>query len=197
MKSFSEHKLVNKSTTAPIQNSSEKKKKKFPKISEIDPDEKPKKNIKQEEILNATNMYSPSLDFEQITSSIEKIQFSLQNLQEISLPIIKKLSLQKEQGITKTNFLVKTKCFDEVEIQITMYDTNPFSYHIRLAGNDKIRELSMKHQAMLTNQIKQSLPKIQVHIATPILREKDRFKIKKKKSVVKTKSSCYGAIKKD
>jgi hypothetical protein len=192
MKALTTDNLHTERNSLQQERSSDNKRKKFPKIEDIDPDERPKTPPPQGEgvFTSSKVLTDPSL-------SIEKILCSAKEITELSSPIIKKLTLQKEQGITKTNFVIQTKRFDEVEIQITMYDTNPYRYHIRLSGNDEIRELSMKYQNVLVNQIKEAIPRIQVHVAVPVLREKDRFKTKKKISVVKTKSSCYGAVNRD
>ena len=169
--------------------------KKFPKISEIDPDEEPRKKSRQEEIIEAANLYSQQAEYLSLPPILERIAISAAELREVSSQIINRITLEKEQGIAKTNFIIQTKAFGEVEIQLTLYDTNPHNYHIRLAGSEKIMQLSIKHQNSLQSQIQSALPRIRVHIAAPVLRKKDRFEIKSKKSIEKRSGSCYGAVK--
>lgn len=167
-----------------------KREKKFPKIQEVDPDQKKKKKPEDETV----SIFSPTLQKIEITL-FEEVKAAAARLEELSFPIIQEISLQKENGITKTSFTIQTKTFDTVEIHLTLYDTNPLSYHVRLLGNERLMQLSMMHQNILEGQIKSAIPAITLHIATPRLREKDRFSSKKvKKSIEKSKRSWYGSI---
>lgn len=167
-----------------------KREKKFPKIHEVDPDQKKKKKP-EDEVLS---IFSPALQKIEIPLFTE-VESSVKRLQELSFPIIQEISLQKENGITKTSFTIKTKAFDTVEIHLTLYDTNPHSYHVRLLGNEQLMQLSMQHQNILESQIKSAIPAITFHIATPRLLKKDRFASKKvKKSIEKSQRSWYGSI---
>ncbi len=169
---------------------SSKREKKFPKIREVDPDQKKKKKPEDE----LSSIFCPTLQKIEITL-FDEVEASFARLRELSTPIIQEISLQKENGITKTSFTIKTKAFDTVEIHITLYDTNPHSYHVRLHGNERLMQLSMQHQNILEGQIKSAIPAITLHIATPRLRQKDRFVSKKvKKSIEKSKRSWYGSI---
>jgi hypothetical protein len=168
----------------------------FEKVSPLDREEKPKKKSPGEELIDGYNLYSPEIKMPSSSPSfLEKTSISLQSLQIISSKIVKEIIVAKSKEETKTNFILQTKAFDQVEIEITVYSTDPFSYHIRLLGGEKIMELSLSHQNILQNQIKQAIPRIQVHVAPPILRKKDRFATKTKKSFEKSKGTCYGAIK--
>lgn len=169
--------------------------KEFPIIQEVDPDEKKKKKEREEENIHAANIFSRELTNAGKTALVKRITPTLADFAALSGPIIEKIKMQKVLGITKTEFLINTKTFGEVEIHLTMYDSDPFSFHLKILGNTKLQELSMKHQSMLTSKIKQSLPHIKLHIAPPVLRKKDRFVTKGKKSIEKTKTSWYGAVK--
>jgi len=167
-----------------------KRGRKFPKISAIDPDQKKKKKPEEE----ALSIFSPTLQQVEVTL-FEEVQNSAQQLQELSFAIIQEISLQKKNGITKTSFTVQTKSFDSVEIHLTLYDTNPHSYHVRLLGNERLMQLCVQHQSILESQIKSAVPAITLHIATPRLRQKDRFTSKKiKKSIEKSTRTWYGSI---
>jgi hypothetical protein len=168
--------------------------KEFPKISDIDRDEKPKKKPKNQEPSEGINLYSPFTPIISSSVCLEKSPLVLESLKQISAKAAEKISIINKNGITKMHFTIQTKAFDLVDIQITLYNSAPMSYHIALFGNEKIMELSMQHQNILQNQIKQSIPRIQVHLAPPVLRKKDRFTTKAKKSFEKSSGSCYGAV---
>ena len=178
--------------TALSKETSSTKNKKFPKISEIDPDERKKKKESCEDV---SLFHLLALEKSSSLFPTEKICGSIRNLEQLSAPISAKITLQKENGVTKTHFIIQTKTFGEVEIKITMYDTAPHSFHILLLGNERIRELSMLHQNMLTQQIQGKLSHITVHMGTPRLRKTDRFETGKKKGVVNSKQNSYIATK--
>ncbi len=172
--------------------SGDNKTKKFPKISEIDPDERKKKKESCEDI---SPFHFIPLEKSLSPLSLEKASGVIKNLEQLSTPIAAKITLQKENGVTKTHFIIQTKTFGEVEVKITMYDTAPHSFHILLQGNERVRELSMIHQNALTQQIQGRLTHITVHMGTPRLRKTDRFETKKKKGVVNSKQNSYIAAK--
>ena len=174
--------LLNKETTFREENRAVKK---FP---EIDPDEKKRK---EEEIENplAARASSTSANISYISDEV-----TVHKLMELASPIIKEIKILKDRGITKTHFTIQTKNFGEVDVYLTMYDTAPHSFHLRLLGPEKLAELSMRNQNILQNSIKDALPKITLHIAQPLLRKKDRYVTKSKKGIEKTASNCYGAI---
>ncbi len=164
----------------------------FPKISEIDPDEPKKKKESYENISPfqlAPLEIKPSSPFLRVTPLLTK------EIAQLTGPISVKLTLQKENGILRTHFIIQTKTFGEVEIKITMYDTAPHSFHILLLGNERIRDLSMQHQNLLAQQIQTRLPLITVHMGTPRLRKMDRFQGSKKKVVVNSRKNSYIAPK--
>ena len=172
-----------------------RERKPFAKVSPVDREEKPKKKSPGEELIESYNIYSPEIKPQSSLLSLEKTSILLKSLEQISSKIVKEIILAKDKELTKINFILQTKAFDQVEIEITVYSTDPFRYHVRVFGNEKIMELSLRHQNILQNQIKQAIPRIQVHVAPPILRKKDRFATKTKKSFEKSKGTCYGAIK--
>ncbi|MCH9617358.1 MAG: hypothetical protein SP4CHLAM5_09760 [Chlamydiia bacterium] len=166
--------------------------KKFP---EIDPDEKKKKQELDDPQITAPMTTPISIDRAIIPS--EKEQGTLKGLAEIATPVAAKIiCMKKDRGITKTHFIVETKRFGEVEIDLTMYDTAPHSFHLKLYGTKEIQELSMSHQNILHTNIKQAIPRINILIAPPALRKRDRFPTKQKKSIEKTPSSLYGKVSK-
>jgi hypothetical protein len=127
---------------------------------------------------------------------LEAKQLTLKGLSEIASPVVSNIKMQKDRGITKTNFIVQTKRFGEVEIDLIIYDTAPHSFHLKLYGTKEIQELSMRHQNILQTSIKEAIPRINILIAPPALRKRDRFPTKPKKSIEKTPSSLYGEVSK-
>lgn len=164
--------------------------KKFP---EIDPDES-----KRKKKLEAQQCSPPPLPLPidlQSTICLTKERAIVKGLTEIASPVIARIELQKERGITKANFTIGTKRFGEVEIDLTMYDTAPHSFHLQLRGSREIQELSLKYQNILRANIKEAIPRINLIIAPPSLRKKDRFQVKIKKaikSIDQRAGSCYG-----
>ena len=124
-----------------------------------------------------------------------KLNIIPNQVKEISIPVVKNIKMQKDRGITHTNFVINSSKFDDIEINITMYDTRPFNFHIQLMGNEKIMNLTNKYQHTLISQIKNSVPDIRIHLSNPSLRQKDRFlngkTRKNKNSIEKTSYNCY------
>ena len=160
----------------------------FSAILEIDPDEKKKK---KEENSPPSVFHLPPIAILAPPLLVEKVA----HLQEISLPIAEKISLQKAEGRVTTHFVIQTKYFDELEITLTLYDTAPDSFHILILGNKKIAELLMQHQTLLSQQIQTKLPHIKIHIESFGLKKAHRFVQTKKKSVENSNTSRYSASK--
>ncbi|MCH9621314.1 MAG: hypothetical protein S4CHLAM20_07330 [Chlamydiia bacterium] len=189
MKSFDLPK-INLIKKQSFQRENKPSKEKFPKIEKSERlEKKPKKEEKHESI------FSPPVNKDiQIISTIDT-NCPIKTIAQLAKALTQKIVIQKKEALTETNFTIQTKYFDEVEIVIKLFDTNPYTYHITILGNQKIQNEAIKHQNILTSEINKALPHIKVHITPPALRKKDRFESKKKKGIEKTLSTCYGANK--
>jgi len=164
----------------------------FPKIEKAERLEKQKK---KEEEKKKESIFAPPSKMENL--SIQEVNglSALKSISQMANIVVSKIKMVKKTGQIKTNFIINTKAFGEVEIVVKLYDTNPYTYHVTLLGNQKLQQEAIKHQNAMSNEINKSLSNIKVHITPPALRRKDRFEGKKKKGIEKSKDSCYGEFK--
>lgn len=183
--SFGPFEKLAKISSSTIQENSCSKRREFPKIQEIDPDKKKKKKKElQQAHVDIFSLENRSID---AAKQAERVALSKANLDFLYKAILEAVIFQKESDRVKTTLILNSKIFGKIDVSIITHSTNPYSFHIKIMGNEKLSELSVKHVDALEKSLKEALPKTQIHLDVSRLKKSARFTSREKKALYKQK----------
>jgi hypothetical protein len=97
-----------------------------------------------------------------------------------------------KQGIGKTHVIIETKSLSSIEVMIDHYDTDPYSFYIRLMGDKQAQGFFQKNRLLLAAGLRSALPSFHCTLAPFSFRPRSFLSERQRKnSLVKSSDLSY------
>ena len=142
-----------------------------------------------EPIMDGPVTFIPSSSY---VYAVSNAQPSNGKREELLEALTKPILAASKKGIGKTHLIIETKSLSSIEIVIDHYDTDPYSFYIRLMGNREAQGFFEKNRLLLSTQLRSALPAFHCTFAPFSFRPRSFLSEKERKnSLVKSSHLSY------